>query len=188
MEKYLPSQVLKAAGVLAARVSLEQVSIKEAYFNKAGNWEPETHPDINELSQSFTSEKYSFEESSNCLNVEVVFETKMQSPTEGAPGFEIRALFLACYRLNTTPPPPDLYDLFFGSFSKSNALLNVWPYWREFASSCNDRMALPHWNVPVLRIVPEPADDKQEAKKKTNSSEKTPKKRKETPKRTAKKS
>ncbi len=173
MEKLLPMEVLKAAGVLATRVGLDNVCIKEASFGCSGDWDGQTHIDANAVKQSIDPVTYTFSEKTSTLDVEIAFTVRLEMRREKPLGFQIKAVFVASYHLTTTPPPEDLRDLFFGSFSKSNALLNVWPYWREFASSSNDRMALPHWNLPVLRLVPEPTEAKKEVKKSASKAKKT---------------
>lgn len=172
MEKLLPAQVLKAAGVLATRVGLDNVCIKEASFSSSGNWDGQTHINANAVLQSIDPVTYAFNEQTNTLDVEISFAVGLEKRGAKTPGFQIKAVFVASYHLTTTPPPEDMRKLFFGSFSKSNALLNVWPYWREFASSCNDRMALPHWNLPVLRLVPKPTEVIEEVKKSPGTAKK----------------
>jgi preprotein translocase subunit SecB len=50
--------------------------------------------------------------------------------------------------------PPDLviepFDI--KAFAKSNGMLNVWPYWREFVQSITSRAGLPPLTVPLFRI------------------------------------
>lgn len=172
MDKFFPVQTLKAAGVLASRVSLDQVRIKEATFQSSGDWQGVSTVDIENISHSITPGGYSFDEKTNMLEVEIDFVAALDASKRQAQSFKIKAAFIACYHLTTTPPPTDMQELFFGGFSRANALLNVWPYWREFASSCNDRMGLPHWNLPVLRLLPEPGEPKASGKKPSASPKK----------------
>lgn len=165
MDKLFPAQILKAAGALAPRVSLDQVRIKDASFSSSGDWEGVTSVDTGSLAHSIAPGTFTFNEKANTLDVEIAFTATLEGRKSKAPSFQMKAIYVARYHLTTTPPPVDMHELFFGSFAKSNALLNVWPYWREFASSCNDRMGLPHWNLPVLRLVPEPVEPKVDTKK-----------------------
>jgi hypothetical protein len=165
MDKLFPVQTLKAAGVLASRVSLDQVRIKKAAFQSSGDWVGVPTIDTEHITHTITPGVYSFDEKANTLEVEIGFVTTLKAPKDQAPSFKIEAAFIARYHLTTTPPPKEMQELFFGGFSKANALLNVWPYWREFASSSNDRMGLPHWNLPVLRLLPEPEEPKTATKK-----------------------
>lgn len=169
MDKHFPVQTLKAAGVLASRVSLDQVRIKEATFQSTGDWTRVPTINTESISHSITPGVYTFDEKSNTLEVEIDFVATLEAPKKKEPSFKIQAAFIARYHLTTAPPPSEMQELFFGGFSKANALLNVWPYWREFASSCNDRMGLPHWNLPVLRLLPEPGEPKAPARKPSGS-------------------
>lgn len=40
------------------------------------------------------------------------------------------------------------------AFARTNALFNVWPYWREFVQSMASRAGLPPLVVPLLQIRP----------------------------------
>lgn len=168
MDIYFPPQTFKAAGVLASRVSLDQVHIEEASFHSLGNWDGTTVINREAIAHSAPKGSFRFDESANTLDIQVSLESSLKGKKSTDPSFKVKAVFVARYHLTTNPPPPDMWDLFFGSFSKVNALLNVWPYWREFASSCNDRMGLPHWNLPVLRLLPEPEKASSKAKKAHN--------------------
>ncbi len=172
MDKHFPIQSLKAAGVLAQRVSLDQVRIQDSSFQSSGDWMGVPTVNTESISHSITPGTYRFDEKSNTLDVEIAFVATLDASKAKAPSFNIQAKFIARYHLTTTPPPADMRELFFGSFSKVNALLNVWPYWREFASSCNDRMGLPHWNLPVLRLLPEPGVPEAAGKKPSGSPKK----------------
>ncbi len=160
MEKKLPREILSASGAVASRVSLDQVFIKTASFSSSGNRVSASGVDRNHLTHRNSEGTYSFNAEGNILEVEIEFSTTLVGKKVKDPTFHIKAAFVARYHLTTNPPPEALYEQFFGSFAKSNALLNVWPYWREFASSCNDRMGIPHWNLPVLRLIPKPSRSK----------------------------
>ena len=140
MDKFFPPQTFKAAGVLAARVSLDQVRIKDASFQSSGDWTKIPSVNTDSVTHTITPGAYSFDEKANAFDVEIDFIAILEGKKANAPSFKVQASFIARYHLTTTnPPPPDMREMFFGSFSKVNALLNVWPYWREFVSSCNDR-------------------------------------------------
>jgi preprotein translocase subunit SecB len=38
------------------------------------------------------------------------------------------------------------------AFARSNGMLNVWPYWREFVQSTTSRAGLPPLTVPLFRL------------------------------------
>lgn len=51
--------------------------------------------------------------------------------------------------LGTGEPEIELFD----AWGKSNALMHVWPYWREFCHSALTRMNLPVVLLPLLNIT-----------------------------------
>jgi len=42
------------------------------------------------------------------------------------------------------------------SFARANAMLNVWPYWRDFVQSTVQRAALPPLTLPLFRVIHKP--------------------------------
>ena len=67
--------------------------------------------------------------------------------------FNTNATFVLSYQLKASPPPEDVRDAAFFGFIKLNGLLNVWPYYREFAMNMAKRAEL---NVitPLLLLKP----------------------------------
>jgi hypothetical protein len=61
---------------------------------------------------------------------------------------EVTADFIAYYGMNT-----DLDQSAIDEFSKHNVGYNVWPYWREYASSTAVRLRLPPV-MPPLYVIP----------------------------------
>lgn len=45
------------------------------------------------------------------------------------------------------------------AFSKTNALLNAWPYWRELIHGMAARAGMPPVVTPLLKMVPKRSDD-----------------------------
>ena len=43
------------------------------------------------------------------------------------------------------------------AFAKTNAIYNIWPYWREFVQSMSARMNLPPLIIPVFHLFGKPA-------------------------------
>lgn len=156
MDTLFPATVWRAAGAVAARVSLDSVQICEASFRCNQGMHKLLEVPIDSLKYSTKSGGYRFVAEENVLFVDIEFGVALNAKSADGPSFEIKASYLTTYRLTTNPPPEELMEFFFGSFAKANTLLNVWPYWREFASSCNSRMGLPQWNLPVLKLGPEP--------------------------------
>lgn len=60
---------------------------------------------------------------------------------------EVKADFNAIYLVKE-----ELTENEINAFGASNVGFNVWPYWREFASSISTRMQLPNFIIPFKRI------------------------------------
>jgi preprotein translocase subunit SecB len=41
------------------------------------------------------------------------------------------------------------------AFAKTNGMLNVWPYWREYVQSASLRAGLPPLTLPLFRVIHE---------------------------------
>jgi hypothetical protein len=42
------------------------------------------------------------------------------------------------------------------AFCRTNAMLNSWPYWREFVQNTSVRMNMPPLTLPLFRLTPAP--------------------------------
>lgn len=97
-----------------------------------------------------------FEEATNILEVSIAIKAEdVHSATEaavGEGGMDLGAGFVLTYQLMTAPPPAELREDLFMAFSRINGLINVWPYFREFAHQAASRMGYPNVIVPLLRI------------------------------------
>lgn len=60
---------------------------------------------------------------------------------------EVTATFSACYAITEK-----LSEEAITEFAKYNVGLNVWPYWREYASSTAKRLGLPSFAIPLYRL------------------------------------
>lgn len=103
-----------------------------------------------------------FNEKENTLDVSIVIRGRdIHNATgegAGAGGLRVDAGFLLTYQLMVEPPPEDLRGGFFSAFSKVNGLINIWPYYREFAHEAAQRMGFPNVVVPVLRVEPKASE------------------------------
>ena len=85
---------------------------------------------------------------SNVLLVSLEFNLSVGDVSGESPIFELDAIFEAVYGLqdlNLEAPEESL-----ASFGAGNALLNCWPYFREFAQSMSTRIGLPAVAVPFM--------------------------------------
>ena len=91
---------------------------------------------------------------------------------EDDPFFHVEALFEAVYELDAGFEPT-LDEI--QSFARGNAVLNCWPFWREYVRDLAHRMEQPTPFVPFLRLMVEsdpeaeirPVDKKKTVRKKT---------------------
>lgn len=60
---------------------------------------------------------------------------------------EVIATFSAIYRVLEEIPEDAIQE-----FAKFNVGYNVWPFWREYASSTATRLGLPSFPIPLYRI------------------------------------
>jgi len=78
------------------------------------------------------------------LTFGTVFAGELEAP------YQIVARFRAVYAIDDDEAPLEKSDL--DQFAHWNAMLNVWPYWREFVATMTDRGGLPRVVVPVMRV------------------------------------
>lgn len=99
-----------------------------------------------------------FDEKENLLEVRIdIHGRDIRNATgegAGTDGLRVDAGFLLAYQLMVAPPPKELRGDFFTAFAKVNGLMNIWPYYREFAHEVARRMGFPAVLVPLLRVGP----------------------------------
>jgi len=66
---------------------------------------------------------------------------------EGKVIVEVNATFNAAYHLKNKADEEELK-----AFSENNVAYNIWPYWREYATSVAQRLKLPRFIVPLYKI------------------------------------
>lgn len=85
----------------------------------------------------------------NKLRVEVRFDVGVHGAEEAL--FTMKVVINADYFLPATMPEEAKAD--FGAFSETNAMIHVWPYFRELVQSTTWRMGLPPFPMPLFRIT-----------------------------------
>lgn len=99
-----------------------------------------------------------FDEKENRLEVHIVIQGRniRTANGDGAGGAGLRVVggFLLTYQLMVEPPPADLRSELFSAFARVNGLMNIWPYYREFAHEVARRVGFPGVIVPLLRVEP----------------------------------
>lgn len=117
--------------------------------------------------------KSRFDEKENRLEAMITIEGRdiRNATGEGASGggLRVKATFLLSYQVMVAPPPEDLREALFCAFTHVNGLMNVWPYYREFAHEGARRLGFPSVIVPLLRVepTPEPKPTQPSVKEKT---------------------
>ncbi len=101
-----------------------------------------------------------FDEKENRLEAMITIEGRdiRNATGEGAggTGLRVKATFLLTYQVMVEPPPKDVREAFFTAFAQVNGLMNIWPYYREFAHEAARRLGVPNVIVPLLRVEPKP--------------------------------
>lgn len=85
------------------------------------------------------------------LRVQVSFTVRVDAGIEGHQALDLRCTFDVRYGLPTEVPDAVVPN--FGAFAKTNTLIHVWPYFREFVQSMTARMGLPPLPLPLFRIT-----------------------------------
>jgi hypothetical protein len=68
-----------------------------------------------------------------------------------APALRLAVTFEILYKI---PPDPQPSPEEISAFCNTNAMLNSWPYWREFVQNTVSRMNLPPLTLPLFRLSP----------------------------------
>lgn len=109
------------------------------------------------------------------LKVIAEFILKATRPDSESQMVVVRSKFEIAYRLpeHVNPSKEEIK-----AFSETNALLNSWPYWREFVQSSTVRMNLPPLTLPLFRLfrAPEPSEHETGSPEKRSTSAKRRKK------------
>jgi preprotein translocase subunit SecB len=91
------------------------------------------------------------------LLVGVNFALKASDQSTQRPALAIDGEFELAYKL---PEDIKATQAEARAFAESNAILNVWPYWREFVQNSITRMNLPPLTLPLFRVLPRFVIDK----------------------------
>lgn len=88
------------------------------------------------------------------VSVRYVLHARRGSSSGSTVALRISVLFELWYGLpeKLRPTPEETR-----AFSQTNAMLNSWPYWREFVQNTVARMNLPPLTLPLFRLVSAPS-------------------------------
>lgn len=100
------------------------------------------------VSRDFSPER---EEAAARLVVRVDFMVNVREISSQAALVNLKAVFESVYDLNRGMPAEAERDL--DAFAVTNAVVHVWPYYRELVQSTTWRMGLPPFPLPLFRIT-----------------------------------
>ena len=147
---------VKAAGRLMAQANLDSVRLLQAsaaYFPPAGGGATGPEKAKHSLCADVDAVPRARIENDDKLKVHVKYRLRATRGTSPQSQLALRVSVLL--ELNYTLPQglrPSSNEV--SAFSKTNAMLNSWPYWREFVQNTVARMNLPPLTLPLFRLVP----------------------------------
>ena len=81
------------------------------------------------------------------------FDLRVKGKREDAVVLEIAGRLQAIYKIPLEENPTSTQ---IKAFARSNGMLNVWAYWREFVQSATARAGLAPLTLPLFRVIPGP--------------------------------
>lgn len=148
---------VKAAQRLMAYAQLESVRLLQAeaeYSPLRGRGVPApggVHRGLYVSAKAFPQARLEAGEKRLRVSVRYLLHARRGPGRQSQVALRIRVLFELWYALpeGLRPAPEEIR-----AFSRTNAMLNSWPYWREFVQSTVARMNLPPLTLPLFRLVP----------------------------------
>lgn len=98
----------------------------------------------------FTSEKSTGRLSASGMTL--TFDLRVRGKSGERYVMDINGRIEALYDLPNSEPPTDRQ---MKAFAKTNGMLNIWPYWREYVQSATLRAGLPPLTLPLFRVMHE---------------------------------
>jgi hypothetical protein len=144
--------VLDRATMEEARALMRCADLDSVRFVKFGlTLNPEGYRPMGEIDVSTQSKITSELEVGE---MRLYFDLRVKGRREDDVLLDIAGRLEAIYKL---PPDESPTANQIKAFAKSNGMLNVWSYWREFVQSATTRAGLAPLTLPLFRIVPVPA-------------------------------
>ena len=158
---------MNRSAMVAKVVELVSLRMTKGEFGPSQEASPEARKNVAALPPYQFEFTPRFDEKENVLEVRIVIHGRdsRNATGEGAgtDGLRVDAGFLLTYQLMVAPPPEDLRGDLFSAFARVTGLMNIWPYYREFAHEVAQRTGYPAVLVPLLRVGP--MGDKSKPKK-----------------------
>jgi hypothetical protein len=148
---------IKAARRLMASAQLESIRLLQAdaeysplkgtVVSAAGK----AHPGLYVSARFFPEARLEAKEKMLRVSVRYLLHARRGPARQSQLALRIRVLFELRYALPEGLRPTSEEAT---AFSHTNAMLNSWPYWREFVQNTVARMNLPPLTLPLFRLVP----------------------------------
>lgn len=139
-------EVMKQVGQAQRHCELVSIRFTEcgfAYDKVKGD------PD-SEVKLSITDQEIDLEPDN--LNVSMKFEFNAPSPFEGDQDQQVSIFARIRLKYTVDRGEIELDPANAEAFGKVNGTYNAWPYLREYVQSCLSRLALPPFELPLLRV------------------------------------
>jgi preprotein translocase subunit SecB len=136
----LPSRVISAVEIEEVRLVAASATVRVRLPRQGAQTHIETSARVGEYQ-------------GGTLVVFPTIEVRVQGAKSTAPSaVQVKATFEVRYGL---PKGFSVSRDELEAFAQTNAIFNVWPYWREFVQSVFTRMGLPPLTLPVFRLARE---------------------------------
>ena len=138
----------KAAWAFFSRADLQQIALVSSAAKRVRDWAALQQP----LRTDVHFEPASVHLTENLASFKTEFAfTAVDSSSPAAEAIKISCEFEASYELNNgyKPSPGEVQ-----AFREGNAIVNCWPFFREFVQSTAVRMNLPAPPIPFLLLAP----------------------------------
>jgi hypothetical protein len=141
-EEALPLQLIQSAQI--ASIRLEQVLVRCEV--ESADALPTRHLHIQFATTSTDMEGAEFRVRAE---IDAAAGGEGEGASHDAAPVQIRAVYILRYRVpgDITPSKRDL-----SLFAETNAVLNIWPYWRQLVHDMSVRMELPPILLPLFRV------------------------------------
>lgn len=138
----LDHKAFTAARSIMASAELQQVRLSRFHFSSNLDEARNKEADLS------SSRRFSWKTDGSKLVI--FFDLAIKGHQEDVTIVEVSAKIEATYEI---PKESELSEFAIRSFAKSNGMLNVWPFWREYVQAATQRAGLAPLTLPLFRVV-----------------------------------
>ena len=150
---------VKAARRLMANAQLESIRLLQAdaeylpFRGRIVSAADKAHRGLYVSAKAFPQARLEAKDKRLRVSVRYLLHARRGPGRQSQVALRIRVLFELWYALpaGLRPTPEETR-----AFSQTNAMLNSWPYWREFVQNTVARMNLPPLTLLLFRLIPSP--------------------------------